>query len=472
MNKTYVFLLFVSAALRFYLTSAKSLCAWLKQRVEISTPLTSWNRVEEGVYLIKLNEQAAKAGVGRGGGGSAYKGDLVHALPMMLHFYRLVIDSFENVALFFVAVDLLNGVLVYLVSSRLIDYLKRVEKRELDAGVYSKSLMMKEEKTEQSASTLTKFWITDQTFPTQYWATCASMFYLLNPLTLASCLSLSTATVHNFILLLWLFFLAEKKVYPALLCLALHANINVYSSVLIAGSISLLIQQHKQNKPKKLEIAGQIAWYLTTFIVFCGALFALNVHLESWDTRFVSCTYSFILRSPDLVPNLGLFWYFLTEMFDHFIAFFTFVFQFNAFIYALPLTLRLHREPVVNLLVQLGYMSVFKSYANVTETALYIALLVPLVGGFLFPYMRNFLVYSAMLLVSLVLAPCMFYLWQGSGGGNANFYFAITLVYSSGQIFLLVDVIYAALKREFIKLNGSQVPRHVETKSLAIFSLE
>jgi phosphatidylinositol glycan class U len=76
-----------------------------------------------------------------------------------------------------------------------------------------------------------------------------------------------------------------------------------------------------------------------------------------------------------------------------------------------------------------------------------------------------------MLLASTVLAPIMFYLWLGSGGGNANFYFAITLVSSVGQIFLLVDVLYANLKSEFIKTNGAEIPK-LKDGSLAAFSLE
>ena len=76
-----------------------------------------------------------------------------------------------------------------------------------------------------------------------------------------------------------------------------------------------------------------------------------------------------------------------------------------------------------------------------------------------------------MLLASTVLAPIMFYLWLGSGGGNANFYFAITLVSSVGQIFLLVDVLYANLKREFIKKNGACIPKS-KNGMAALFALE
>lgn len=53
---------------------------------------------------------------------------------------------------------------------------------------------------------------------------------------------------------------------------------------------------------------------------------------------FLRIPYS--LGVPDQTPNLGLFWYFFTETFEHFRVFFLCVFQINAFIYVLPLTIR------------------------------------------------------------------------------------------------------------------------------------
>ena len=47
------------------------------------------------------------------------------------------------------------------------------------------------------------------------------------------------------------------------------------------------------------------------------------------------------LTIPDLTPNIGLFWYFFTEMFEHFREFFLWTFQINAFIYIIPLSITL-----------------------------------------------------------------------------------------------------------------------------------
>lgn len=282
---------------------------------------------------------------------------------------------------------------------------------------------------------------------------------------------MSTIVIHNLLLLLWLhFLLTRSNQLLCLLCLAIHANITVYSASLIVATLGL--QAQRKFYLNKLPVKSSFFVLNTAgFAILCGVVFVINYALAGFDWRFVESTYLFILRVPDLSPNGGLFWYFLTEMFDHFLNFFVYVFQLNAFVYAVPLTVRLRDQPVINLALQIGLLSVVKSYPNVGETGLYISLLVPL-WSYLFQLMRNFLVYSCMLTVSVILAPCMFYLWLGSGGGNANFYFAITLVFSAGQFFLLADVLYAHLKREFIMTNGDQCPIDSNTKSPAFLALD
>lgn len=314
-----------------------------------------------------------------------------------------------------------------------------------------------------------KFLINSKSFNSNYWSLFAASVYLLNPYGWSSCVSQSTAVIHNSVILLWLFFLLNGSYAVSLVFLAIHSHITVYSATLIFSTISFILQKECLIRKINQSCFTRILKYSLIFMVLLAAVFYANLFLENFNFRFIQCTYMFILNVPDLIPNLGLFWYFFTEMFDHFIVFFTFVFQLNAFIYSIPLTIRLKNDPIINIFLQIGLISVFKSYPSIGETGLYLSLL-PILG-YLFPLMRNFLVYSCMILASTVLAPIMFYLWLGSGGGNANFYFAITLVSSIGQIFLLVDILYANCKREFIIKNGWDMPRNKDN-SLAIFSLE
>lgn len=55
----------------------------------------------------------------------------------------------------------------------------------------------------------------------------------------------------------------------------------------------------------------------------------------------------------------------------------------------------------------------------------------------------------AALLYSILLGPAFYHLWIYAGSGNANFFYAITLVWSLGLSILLSDSIFAALRDEW-----------------------
>lgn len=52
-TKVMLTLLVVALVLRLWMFNSSSLQAWLENRVEIATPLTSWSRVLEGKILSK-----------------------------------------------------------------------------------------------------------------------------------------------------------------------------------------------------------------------------------------------------------------------------------------------------------------------------------------------------------------------------------------------------------------------------------
>jgi len=55
------------------------------------------------------------------------------------------------------------------------------------------------------------------------------------------------------------------------------------------------------------------------------------------------------------------------------------------------------------------------------------------------------------LLYSCLLGPAFYHLWIYAGSGNANFFYAITLVWSLGCVVILADVLYAILRDEWEK---------------------
>lgn len=447
-SKLIATLLLIASVVRLWLFHSSSLQAWLENRLEIASPLTSWNRVLEGIFLKKQI-----------GLSSTYEGDLVHELPMMLYFYELLIKLPVNIRFVFILFDCLNALLVCHIVRKGIQTFYITEKNDLLRGKFIRLV------TSLSKEELNKFLLNTENFNADTWSLISFGVYLFNPFCIASCVARSTVIIHNSMLLLWLFFLVNDKPMLSFFFLSIHANLTIYSASLMVASIFLL----NQKLNKKQSLTKLISQSVIAFLSMSCGVFCLNLWFEDFNTRFIKSTYMFILEVPDLVPNLGVFWYFFTEMFDHFRLFFTYVFQFNVLLYAVPISIRLRNDPIVSILIQIGLISTLKSYPSIGEIGMFFSFL-PMVA-FLFPLARNFLIYSCMLLASVVLAPIMFYLWVGSGGGNANFYFAITLVYTVGLIFLIVDLFYAQLKREFIKFNGPEIPKSINGK-LAKFHLE
>jgi phosphatidylinositol glycan class U len=60
------------------------------------------------------------------------------------------------------------------------------------------------------------------------------------------------------------------------------------------------------------------------------------------------------------------------------------------------------------------------------------------------------------ILYSTLLGPAFYHLWIYAGSGNANFFYAITLVWSLGLSILVSDTIFAALRDEWEQDNPGQ----------------
>lgn len=62
----------------------------------------------------------------------------------------------------------------------------------------------------------------------------------------------------------------------------------------------------------------------------------------------------------------------------------------------------------------------------------------------------------AAILYSSLLGPAFYHLWIYAGSGNANFFYAITLVWSLGLSILLADSIFSALRDEWEQDNPEE----------------
>lgn len=84
----------------------------------------------------------------------------------------------------------------------------------------------------------------------------------------------------------------------------------------------------------------------------------------------------FSLFIPDLQPNIGLFWYFFTEMFEHFRALFISAFQINVtFLYLIPLSIRFRKDPLLLAASLIILTAIFKSYPSLGDIGFCLSLI-------------------------------------------------------------------------------------------------
>jgi GPI-anchor transamidase subunit U len=100
------------------------------------------------------------------------------------------------------------------------------------------------------------------------------------------------------------------------------------------------------------------------FVVAALALLVLSYTLtSSWS--FLRAHYLHIILLPSLTPNVGLWWYFFTEMFDSFRSFFLGVFWLHMFAYMPALSIRLRAQPLFVACALLGVVSIYAPYPAV-----------------------------------------------------------------------------------------------------------
>jgi len=219
--------------------------------------------------------------------------------------------------------------------------------------------------------------------------------------------------------------------------------------ILLFPPLALLCFDRRRNTKHNQE-ESLLAFVIGNIMAVAGSLYAL-LHMSSLITgswEFVSSTYGVQLLLPDLTPNIGLWWYFFIEMFDSFRSFFLGVFWLHLSSYVGGLTIRLRKQPLFVLTILLGIFTIFKPYPSISDASLFLGMLP--VYSHLFPLMRYTFLASSVVLYATLLGPAFYYLWIYAGSGNANFFYAITLVWSLGlSVLVVADLLYAVLRDEW-----------------------
>uniref|UniRef100_A0A8D2ZGW6 Phosphatidylinositol glycan anchor biosynthesis class U protein n=1 Tax=Scophthalmus maximus TaxID=52904 RepID=A0A8D2ZGW6_SCOMX len=360
----------------------------IAERVEVVSPLTAWKRGK--------------------GAPAAFSGGVV-LTPLIIYLFHFLVDYAEVT---FMLADVITAVALYMAVA---DYNKQVfrkQKYALEADRYPLDCL------ELIRSPKEMYYI-----PLK-----VAMFYLLNPFTILCCVAKSTCGLNNAIIALFILTTIKGSVLLSAIFLSLATYQSIYPLTLCAPALLYLMQ--RQYIPVNFR-RFSFWWFIAQYaFMYLGSLFVLVCLsfflLGSWD--YLPSVYGFILSVPDLTPNIGLFWYFFAEMFEHFRLFFLCVFQINVFFYTIPLSVKLKEHPVFLIFMQLAVISIFKSYPTVGDIALYMAF-IP-VWNHLHRFLRNIFLVSCVLLACSALFPVLWHLWIYAGSANSNFYYAITLLFN------------------------------------------
>ncbi|KAK9309808.1 hypothetical protein QLX08_000627 [Tetragonisca angustula] len=387
----------------------------ISDRVEVSTSLNSWKRVTEGVYLYNC-------------GIDPYTGDLFHETPIGLYVFNFIQQHLSQWILFclFVFTDLLTAVFLGLTAKQYATEL--VSKQKVEEKLCNEN---KETRNDASIVYTSMMYV--------------SAGYLFNPYIILNCVGHTTTVFTNLLYSIALVSMT-RSIFWNCLSISLLTLQGLYPVSLIMPAIIYIT--HSNSVKRKRNIIN----YVMVFASIITTLFGISYYIMgSWS--FLWSTLGFILTVPDLRPNVGLYWYFFTEVFEHFRWLFIASFQINvSLLYIVPLALRLRHDPMLLAFSYLAVTAIFKSYPCIGDVGFYMSLL-PL-WKHLFQYTQQGFIVGCFMLFCTVFAPTVWYQWIYSRSANANFYFGVTLAFAIAQIFLLTDILFASVKHEFAVRHG------------------
>jgi len=249
-------------------------------------------------------------------------------------------------------------------------------------------------------------------------------------------------------------FSAEKSA-QSLFTLAILTHLSLPSILFLPPFMMLL---HASPQSALASVTKSSTLYLSSSLKL-GCIYAISMSFTSlcsfittggWD--WVYRTWGTGLLLPDLTPNPGLWWYFFTEMFDHFRPYFLMVFAVHLLIYVVPVCIKFRHDPLYAIFILQGLLAIFKPYPTLSDPGLFVSMIS--VFPEIFPYLRHPIVTALLHLHAALLLPLFHSLWLAQGTGNANFFYASTLVFGMANGAAVIDCIWAGLRVAFGQKDG------------------
>eukprot|EP01066_Platyproteum_vivax_P013102 Platyproteum_vivax@DN5958_c0_g1_i2.p1 len=287
-----------------------------------------------------------------------------------------------------------------------------------------------------------------------------SAIFFLNPLVIASTLSLSLQNLHGLFITLALYTAFTSRPFlTALLTSCLHYLMPLSPLPLVVAHAALLCLPAPVKvvvaKPKgPVKLLDWTDWLVLTATILLGiSVVSILVSLmiasyfvngKSWS--FIDSVYLANLEVRDLTPNIGIFWYIGTEVFGRFRFFFLTIFRLHFFMYSVPLYVRLRHQPLALGVAMTSIVLLYQPYPTVLDWSLIVSLL--LLMPDVLTRAKHFFVLLKISAFGLALFPIMSDLWLNRNTGNANFLYNMNLVNHVVTGLMLVSWIESAIQQK------------------------
>jgi len=271
-------------------------------------------------------------------------------------------------------------------------------------------------------------------------------FYLFNPLIILTNLSHSTVVFTWYFIVESLTQIVQKRnIVRSMIAFAVATYLSFNALYLFPSVLGLALKTFSTTTTKLLR--ASLAVYFGSLLLLGLASFAFT---SSW--KFVDNCYLAVIYFKKITPNVGLWWYLFTEMFEFFTPFYLGMFNLYSFSFILPIAMRLFEsnatpelgDSFLAVLLSLLWISFTKPYPTIGDLGFALSIL-PIFKGTVLPYCKLIYVSSLTLVTSLILSPIFYYCWIVLGNGNANFFYSINLIWGGVHILILMDLLWAKL---------------------------
>ena len=282
-------------------------------------------------------------------------------------------------------------------------------------------------------------------------------FYLFNPLILLLNLS------HSTIVFTWLFVVStiyqitvKKQPARAMILLAIASYLSLNSFYLLPAVLGLI---HVTSRTQ--HTLGQIYVFNIGIYICTIALLILISFASTASWQFIDNCYLSVILFKKITPNVGLWWYLFTEMFEFFTPFYIGMFNIYSFVFVVPLALRLFEyaktpklgDSFAVVVLTLLWISFTKSYPTIGELGFALSF-ATILRGSIIPHCKMIYITGMTLVVSLILSPIFYYCWIVLGNGNSNFFYSINLIWGGVHIMSIMDLLWAQLIGDYFVENN------------------